>query len=75
MISPAPEQVMEAFCSLPAIGRVAKRGPTRSMVVLGSGLQVNLRVVEEGQYGAALLYFTGSKEHNIALRRRAIGLG
>ncbi len=71
--SPAPGQVMAAFCSLPAVGRVLERGPTRSTVVLKSGLQVDLRVVEEEQYGAALLYFTGSKEHNIALRRRALG--
>ena len=71
----APESVMAAFCSLPEVGRVVERGPTRSSVVLNSGLQVDLRVVEEGQYGAALLYFTGSKEHNIALRRRALGQG
>ena len=70
--SHAPEDVMTAFCSLPAVGRVIERGPTRSSVILTSGLQVDLRVVDENQFGAALLYFTGSKEHNIALRRRAL---
>jgi DNA polymerase (family X) len=43
-------------------------GPTRTTVVLRSGLQVDLRVVPEESYGAALMYFTGSKAHSIALR-------
>ena len=43
-------------------------GPTRTTVVLRSGLQVDVRAVPEQSYGAALLYFTGSKAHNIALR-------
>jgi DNA polymerase (family 10) len=70
--SQEPAKVMEAFCMLPGIDRVVNRGPTKSTVVLASGVQVDLRVVEEEQYGAALQYFTGSKDHNIALRRRAI---
>lgn len=69
--SPEPEKVMDLFCSLPAVRRIVGKGPTRSTVVLGSGLQVDLRVVAEGSFGAALQYFTGSKDHNIALRRRA----
>lgn len=51
--------------------KVLAHGPTRTTVVLRSGLQVDLRVVEEECYGAALLYFTGSKAHNIALRNLA----
>ena len=47
------------------------QGPTRASVVLKSGLQVDLRVVDEASYGAALCYFTGSKTHNITLRRLA----
>jgi DNA polymerase (family 10) len=47
------------------------RGPTRTTVVLRSGLQVELRAVPEESYGAALLYYTGSKEHNVALRALA----
>jgi DNA polymerase (family 10) len=50
------------------IGEVLAHGPTRTTVVLRSGLQVDVRVVPEPSYGAALLYFTGSKAHNIALR-------
>lgn len=54
------------------VAKVLARGPTRTAVVLRSGLQVDLRVVPEKSYGAALLYFTGSKAHNIALRRLAL---
>ena len=54
------------------VARILARGPTRTAVVLRSGLQVDLRVVPENSYGAALLYFTGSKAHNIALRRLAM---
>ena len=50
------------------VTEVLAHGPTRATVVLRSGLQVDVRVVPEQSYGAALLYFTGSKAHNIALR-------
>jgi len=70
--SPEPGKVMDVFCSLPSVDRVLVHGPTRSSVVLATGLQVDLRVVKEDQYGAALQYFTGSKDHNIALRRLAL---
>ena len=50
---------------------VLAHGPTRTTVVLRSGLQVDIRAVPEQSYGAALLYFTGSKAHNIALRALA----
>ncbi len=50
------------------VAEVAAHGPTRTTVILRSGLQVDLRVVPPASYGAALLYFTGSKAHNIALR-------
>jgi DNA polymerase (family 10) len=73
--SPEPEKVMAAFCTLPEVTRVLGRGPTKSSVVLASGVQADLRVVEEGQYWTALQYFTGSKDHNIALRRRALERG
>lgn len=55
--------------------RVLARGTTRSSIVLESGLQVDLRVVPLDSFGAALVYFTGSKPHNIALRRLARGRG
>lgn len=70
-----PRTVMDAFCSLPEVTRVLGRGITKSSVILASGIQVDLRVVEEGQYWTALNYFTGSKDHNIALRRRALERG
>ncbi|MGZ5871436.1 MAG: DNA polymerase/3'-5' exonuclease PolX [Bradyrhizobium sp.] len=50
------------------VAQVAAHGPTRTTVILRSGLQVDVRAVPEESYGAALLYFTGSKAHNIALR-------
>ena len=50
------------------VANVLAHGPTRTTVVLRSGLQIDLRVVPKGSYGAALMYFTGSKAHNIALR-------
>ena len=53
------------------VQRVLSHGPTRASVVLGNGLQVDLRVVRPASFGAALVYFTGSKPHNIALRRIA----
>ena len=53
------------------VAQVAAHGPTRTTVMLRSGLQVDVRAVPEESYGAALLYFTGSKAHNIALRALA----
>ena len=57
------------------VAEVLAHGPTRTTVVLRSGLQVDVRAVPEQSYGAALLYFTGSKAHNIALRSLANDLG
>ena len=70
--SSSPEEVMEAFATLPGVERVLARGTTKTSVVLSTGTQIDLRVVEERHFGAALQYFTGSKEHNIAMRRLAI---
>jgi DNA polymerase (family 10) len=67
-----PEKLITEFCFLPEIDRVLGRGPTKSSIILTSGVQVDLRVVDKDQYWAALVYFTGSKAHNIALRRRAL---
>jgi DNA polymerase (family 10) len=67
--------VMERFAGYPETARVISRGPTRSTIVLRSGLQVDLRVVPAGSYGAALVYFTGSKAHNIAIRRIGLARG
>jgi DNA polymerase (family X) len=63
--------VMERFLAYPGIERELAGGETKGSVMLGGGLQVDLRVMERESYGAALVYFTGSKEHNVRLRSRA----
>src|SRR4051794_15303174 len=70
-----PVPVMERFRGYAQVDKVLMAGDTRSTVVLGCGLQVGLRVVPADCYGAALVYFTGSKEHNVKLRRRAVERG
>ncbi|HEX2645230.1 MAG TPA: DNA polymerase/3'-5' exonuclease PolX [Thermoanaerobaculia bacterium] len=74
-IASSPGPVMEAFLHYAQVDKTLMAGPTRSTVVLGSGLQVDLRVVPPESYGAALVYFTGSKEHNVKLRRRGVERG
>lgn len=69
------EDVMKAFTTHREVAQVLGRGETKSSVRLQSGLQVDLRHVPEASFGAALLYFTGSKAHNIELRRIAIDKG
>ncbi|RBB41028.1 DNA polymerase/3'-5' exonuclease PolX [Burkholderia reimsis] len=66
-----PEAVADAFVGYGEVARVLAHGKTKSSVVLANGLQVDLRVVDADAFGAALVYFTGSKAHNIALRRIA----
>jgi DNA polymerase (family 10) len=66
-----PATVMDAFTTHDQVAEVLARGETRSAVRLAGGLQVDLRLVPAESFGAALLYFTGSKEHNIELRRVA----
>jgi len=67
--------IMERFCAYPEVKQVLAQGDTRATVVLRSGLQVDLRVVPQSSFGAALYYFTGSKAHNVAARRIAQRLG
>jgi DNA polymerase (family 10) len=64
-------RAVEAFLSLPQVARVLAAGDTKASMVSEQGLQVDLRVVEKRSYGAALQYFTGSKEHNVRLRELA----
>ena len=73
--SDRPEEVMAAFVKLPQVEEVVVQGPTKTSVRLKSGLNCDVRVVEDAAYGAALQYFTGSKDHNIALRRIAVKRG
>jgi DNA polymerase (family 10) len=67
--------VMERFVAYPQVASVTGSGDTKTSVVLRSGLQVDLRVLPAESYGAALQYFTGSKEHNVKLRKRALSMG
>ncbi|MAB72314.1 MAG: hypothetical protein CMJ54_07380 [Planctomycetaceae bacterium] len=70
-----PEAASAAFREQPGVSRVLVAGETKSSVRLEEGIQVDLRVVPEEVWGATLLYFTGSKDHNVALRERAIARG
>ena len=65
----ANSPVMQSFVAYDEVVEVVSKGTTRSTVFLRSGLQVDLRVVEQQSFGAALHYFTGSKAHNIQVRR------
>ena len=66
--SPEPERVLRTFTQLPSVAEVKLAGGTKATVLYGPGMQVDLRVVEPKSFGAALQYFTGSKDHNIHLR-------
>ncbi len=70
-----PQAAARAFVELPDMEEVLAHGEKKSSVRLSGGLQVDLRVVPEESFGAALQYFTGSKAHNIALRTRAVSRG
>jgi DNA polymerase (family 10) len=70
-VSTQPEAVMDHFAAFPDSVAVLGRGPTKISLRLSGGLQVDLRVVPAESFGAALQYFTGSKDHNIIVRGRA----
>lgn len=67
--------VMDYFTSMPEVEKIWGKGQTKSSVRMRDGFNMDLRILDPGSYGAALQYFTGSKDHNIALRRRAQELG
>ena len=73
--SDQPATVMEAAAALPMASEVIASGPTKTSVLTYRGLQVDVRVVAPEQFGAACIYFTGSKQHNIDLRQRAMAAG
>lgn len=73
--SKKPEAVMNAFVSLPNVGKVTAHGLTKSSIITKDNIRVDIRVVSQENYGAALMYFTGSKEHNIKLREMAVSKG
>ena len=73
--SPSPGALIEHFVSLAWVAEVIARGDTKASVVSQDGLQVDLRVVPPENYGNLLQHFTGSKEHNVALREEAVRRG
>jgi len=73
--STKPEKVMDYFTKLPEVKDVLAKGPTKSSILTKDNIQVDVRVIEDASYGAALMYFTGSKEHNIKLRQLAMKKG
>lgn len=76
-ISSQPEILIDTFTQLPFVEQVLARGSTKSTVILKRGIQIqsDLRVLPEESFGAAFQYFTGSKEHNIKLRKIAVRKG
>ncbi len=75
VISSQPEKVMVVFTSMPEVDQVLAKGKTRSSIRLKNGLQIDLRVVVEKEFGSAMNYFIGSKEHNVELRKLALSKG
>lgn len=70
-----PAEVSEFFATHPLVESVLARGATKTSVILKSGIQCDLRVVTGAEYPFALVYFTGSKEHNVRIRSRALARG
>jgi len=70
-VSSRPEEIMERFVSLKFVNYIYAKGRTKTLVRLSLGIDADLRVVPAASYGAALQYFTGNKDHNIALRKIA----
>jgi len=66
-----PQEIMDAFTTLPQVKEVLVSGTTKASVIVSGGLQVDLRIVEDDCFGSLLQYFTGSKQHNINLREKA----
>lgn len=67
-----PKALTQHFTELDLVDDVILSGETKTSIRTTGGMQIDLRIVREDRYGAALMYFTGSKEHNVALRQRAI---
>ncbi|MBI2668394.1 DNA polymerase/3'-5' exonuclease PolX [Candidatus Woesearchaeota archaeon] len=75
VISDKAEKVVNLFTAMPDVKEVLAKGSTRSSVRLTNGLQVDLRVLKEKEFGSAMLYFIGNKEHNVELRKLALRKG
>jgi DNA polymerase (family 10) len=70
-----PAPILDAFVNFPEVAQVLAHGPTKASVRLAEGVQCDLRGVRDDQFAFALHYFTGSKAHNIAMRKRALARG
>lgn len=70
-----PNDISAAFVAFPEVQRVLGQGASKASVLSANGLQVDLRMVPDENFGAALLYFTGSKDHNVRIRGRALDMG
>jgi DNA polymerase (family X) len=75
VLSDAPEIVMDYFASMPEVDEIIGKGPSKTFVKLNNGMDADLLVVPKESFGSALQYFTGSKEHGVALRKIAISKG
>ncbi len=75
VVTKRPSAVMEYFTSMRDVEKVVAKGDAKSSVRLKEGMSCDLRVIDRDSFGSALLYFTGSKDHNVALRRVAIKHG
>lgn len=75
VISKSSKSIMNTFTSMSSVADILAKGETKSSVLLRSGIQVDVRILPADSYGAALHYFTGSKDHNVVMRDRAKRMG
>jgi DNA polymerase (family 10) len=75
VVSKHPDKIAELFTKMPDVKEVLASGKTKISVLLNSNIQVDLRIVTEKEFGSALLYFIGNKEHNIEIRKLALSKG
>src|SRR5215208_3239954 len=75
VVSDSPEKVMDYFVKMPEVDEVLGKGPSKTFVHLNNGMDADLFVVPEESFGSSLQYFTGSKEHGVAMRKIALAKG
>src|SRR5215217_7683635 len=75
VVSDSPEKVMDYFVKMPEVDEVLGKGPSKTFVHLNNGMDADLFVVPEESFGSSLQYFTGSKEHSVAMRKIALAKG
>jgi DNA polymerase (family 10) len=75
VVSDSPEKVINYFVNMPEVDEILSRGPSKSFVRLNNGMDADLLVVPQESFGSSLQYFTGSKEHGVAMRKIALAKG